>query len=610
LSNSSVVDEFYNIIENALILPEFGTIQEFFEHGFNLTDDDRFKKFELRYSPWITLLCDWFDDFNVDWIFLIFGSQTSKTTFMMGALLYISQYVDGACPALWVMSTENEVRDFVKDRLRNFLDESGKEAIKGNNWKISSFRLYNSSVKCGYASNKTTLRTKPCRFVFGDECGLWRESTSYIKKRTRTFAGKRKGIFATTPPDNPNHHSWKEATIGNFYQWWVECPNCKKIQAILFKHLRWTGKDKTTGAWDYKEVLESTKYQCPFCLAYWDEKNKLNTINTGVGICVDPETYKQVEPTGLKQKTLQISALYSIFTTWGQLAVDFLTAKKGGIESLRIFMTDELAETIKEQGESIQPNKLSKYEANRSKGFIAGYDIYTAGIDVQRKGELFWVVVGWKKGSVYSGHILDYGIASWKDENNKANWNGLMKTFQPFLSNIYRCTIDASDGLVTQEIQDFVTWAGSPFMALKDRGSTYSKKLEFKDTHKGIAGNRKHKFVEKIMFINSGLIKDEIATALTRHPLANGAWTFPKGTELRFYQHLGNEIRINQKGKYKWIPKYSNAPQHWFSALVYATVAKEDVRNLLIEPDITYKKVNKVIHKRGVRNKGGYNIWQ
>jgi phage terminase large subunit GpA-like protein len=199
---------------------------------------------------------------------------------MMGTLLYVSQFVEGAVPVLWTMATEEEVKTFVKERLRNFLDESGKEAINNNQWKMSSFRLYNSSVKCAYASNKTTLRTKPCRFVFGDECGIWKESTDYIKKRTRTFEGKKKGIFSTTPPNSETHHSWQEAKAGNFYQWWLPCHFCGEFQPLNFNNLIFGGK--VDGKWDLDLVRLNTKYKCPHCNNLWDENKKLDMLNLSI----------------------------------------------------------------------------------------------------------------------------------------------------------------------------------------------------------------------------------------------------------------------------------------------------------------------------------------
>lgn len=574
------------------------SISNFFETGFRLTDDDRFKTFELKYTPWIRTLCEWFDDCNTDWIYLIFGSQTSKTTFMMGTLLYIAQYVDGAVPVLWAMSTEDEAKTFVKERLRSFLDESGKEAINNNTWKQSSFRVYNSSVKVGYASNKTSLRSKPCRYVFGDECGIWKESTDYVKKRTRTFEGKKKGIFATTPPDNDTHHSWQEATSGNFYQWAVPCPDCKEYQILNLGNLDFGGK--AYGVWDLDRVRENTKYKCNSCESLWDESKKLDLINQGKPFCVNPHTF---EPCGEKisrQKTLQVSALYSIFTSWGQLACDFLRAKDAGEEALKIFFTDELAQIKKSVDINIKSNQLSVFEEDREKGFKEGYDVYTIGLDVQRKGELYFVLVGWLKGQIISGHILDYDIINWKDVEQKTSWDALLKKIEPYKSQIYRACLDATDGLVSEDIHSLCRWHGDPFRAIRDVGGNQVKKIEYKYLQ-----NKQKTF--PLLQINSTAFKDEISVAFNRKSGEEGAWTFPKKTDLRFYQHLSNEIRITNKGKTKWIPRYANAPQHWFSALVYATAAKEEARQYLIISNILKENVKENFFKR--QRSKGVSIW-
>lgn len=592
-----------SIFSNSLRIPKYSNLYEFFQNGFNLTGDDRFKRFELKYSPWIKVLCEWFENPDIDWIYLIFGSQTSKTTFMMGTLLYISQYIRGAVPILWVMSTEDEVKNFIKERLKSFLNEA---SVKGSNWKTEAFRLFNSSFKAGYATNKTTLRTKPCRFVFGDECGIWRESIAYVKKRTRTFTGKRKGIFATTPPDNPDHHSWKEATAGNFYQWWVPCPQCGEYQSLIFSNLKWGKKDKENG-WDLDKVYNGTKYQCRFCGFFLKEFNKLELINKGRAICVDPATYKQKEELSSRQRTLQISSLYSVFTSWGQLSVDFITAKKAGHEALKIFFTDELAETKREFGETIKKNNMSRFEVDRKMGFKDGFDLYTAGIDVQRKGELFYVILGWKHGSVVSGHILDYGIVGWKDSKGNPEWEALLELFKPFQDKIFRCPLDATDGMVSQDIMDFCYWIGFPFIPLKDTGCNQIRKVEFKSPESVFRGYKKSNPNNLIMTINSKMIKDDIAVAFSRESGSEGSWSFPSNTEERFYQHISNEHRIVRNGKSRWEVRYPNAPNHWFSALVYGVSAITDVRHRLQEKKQSNIKPS-IRLVRKVRNKG-VNLW-
>ena len=114
---AEVIEEQLNTLEEIKIL-------DFFKSGFTLTSDDRFAKFDLSLSPWIAALCEWFDDPKTDWIFLIQGSQTCKTTFMMGVLLHVSQNISGAVPCLWVSSLEEEAKIFVSDRLKPFLEGS------------------------------------------------------------------------------------------------------------------------------------------------------------------------------------------------------------------------------------------------------------------------------------------------------------------------------------------------------------------------------------------------------------------------------------------------------------------------------------------------------
>jgi len=246
---AKAIDEVYESLEPVSII-------DFFETGFELTKDDRFQIFRLEFSPWIRALCHWWDDPLTPWIYLVQGSQTAKTTFMMGVLLYVSRYVSGAVPALWVQSTEEEASLFVSERLRQFLEDAGS-AIQ--NWKKAAFRVGNCPLKVGFATTKNALRSKPARFLFGDETALWKELVSYVKKRARTYIGRQKGIFGSTPPDNPDHHSWASAIEGNFYQWWVECPICQHKQPLLLRNLKWKGK-REDGSWDYSEVKKTAHY--------------------------------------------------------------------------------------------------------------------------------------------------------------------------------------------------------------------------------------------------------------------------------------------------------------------------------------------------------------
>ncbi len=598
------------IYENSIIEKRYKNLEGFFEDGFSLTSDDRFGKFRLEYSPWIRALCGWFEEPATDWIYLIQGSQTCKTTFLMGTLLYISQFVSGAVPCLWVQSTEDEAKQFISERLRLFLDESGKDAIKEKRWKQEAFRVHNAPVKVGYATAIATLRTKPARYIFGDECGIWKIPISYVKKRTRTFAGRRKGFFSTTPPFEGTHFSWKDATSCNFYQWWLPCPACGEFQTLKFANIKFEGK-QPDGAWDYDQVKQTAYYECEHCGNHIKEKQKLELINRGKLVCVDPNTYRLVPEKACDSKTLQISSLYSIFTSWGELAVEFIKAKHAGIEALKIFYTDELAESPREFGESFKETDLSKYIdlARPSRRSIPGVDLITIGVDVQRKGELYFCVIAWKSGTIPSGHILEYGRIPWKNAQGDAEWNDLTTVVGQY-ENVCSVALDSSDGFVTRDIYDFVNWAGAPYLAIKD-SSSQNVPVQYSSLEIDPITKNRMAFGQKIMLVHSAMIKDDIATAFKRNLGSPGAWSFPADTSEEFLKHLTNEHRTTEKRGIKtisvWKPKYSNAPQHWFSALVYGTAAMYEYKGYLQErrqESVAKKRENEVESKRWINVEG------
>lgn len=512
------------------------------------------------------------------------GSQVSKTTFMMGVLLYVSLYVRGAVPCLWVQATEELAKVFMGKRLRRFLEKSGEEALKGDKWKNEAFRVNNSEVKVGISTSEATLRTHPARFIFGDEFSIWVESIAYVKQRARTFEGCSKGIFVSTPPKDPSHHCVGEMRSGNWWQWWVPCQKCGERQPLLFMNLKWYERDHEDDSWDYERVEKTARFKCRNCGDLWSEDQKLDIINLGRPVCVDYRTYEPKEPKKCNTDALQIGGMYSVFTSWGNLAVKFLTANASGPEAIKRFITDELAEIPEAEGESLKDQEIGKYiDSARPSGMVQGYQLYTAGIDVQRAGKLYYVIMGWKRGSMISGHVLKYGVLYWREATGKFNWNPLLQEFGAWQNYLYRVALDSTDGVVTQDIFDFCHWAGKPYIALKDTGMKQLVKVSMRNIGEFKAGENYNNQVA--MVINSSLIKDEIAAALRRAPGEVGAWSFPADTSEEFLQHLTNEHRatVRSSGRLisKWVPRWSSAPQHFFSALVYATAAMEDQRYML-----------------------------
>ena len=114
--------DIYNLTEESFALPKYANITNFFNDGFELPEGEVLKRFDISYSPWILELCGWFTDPLVEKLYLVQGSQTSKTSFLMGVLLFVSQYIYGNPRVMWIQSTDDEAELFISKRLKPFLD--------------------------------------------------------------------------------------------------------------------------------------------------------------------------------------------------------------------------------------------------------------------------------------------------------------------------------------------------------------------------------------------------------------------------------------------------------------------------------------------------------
>ncbi len=234
-----------------------------------------------------------------------------------------------------------------------------------------------------------------------------------------------------------------------------------------------------------------------------------------------------------------------------------------------------------------------------------------------------YTIVGWKANkSRISGHVIDYGVCRWRDEKDAFFWDEFLEVIEKYQQYLGKVGIDATDGVVESEIYDFCYTNGRQFIPIKDAGN-----LSNKYSHKRISDlpaykkNPRYKkyFSQEVLSIKSSSYKDDLVSAFCRDPEDDDAWTFPRGTKDNYFTHLLNEhrkrVKVGGRMVEKWMPKYSGAPQHWFSSLVYATAVMDIYRHHLqagLRERVVKKKnqdagvqVQTRTRSRRVRNRGG-----
>lgn len=576
------------------------TFDSFLRSRFELNETDVFPFYNPDITPWHYQIAKWVDDPTVEWIYLFQGSQTGKTTIEMAALLYFSKRE--AINIFWAMDTRDSVKRFIKERLRPFLDGYDDSAINSKTWKIEAFRLFQSCVLAAYGSTEESFRSYSAQVLIGDECSAWEFPISLYKKRARMFkgTGKCKGLFASTPPETKDHPFWTEASAENFHCWEVRCDCGGFFRISPRKHVVWDLAAKRGDTWDMERVKATTKVICPHCgLAHPDE-HRIKMVQGGRAQMVDPNTFEPVDgkPMG-DSRTLQVSSWNSHKTSWGENAVMFLKAERE--KTMRVYIRDELAE-VPGLGEDeelpIRGHTLDHLiNPSRKRGWQDGYDLYTAGVDIQKKSN-FWVLWGWRKGLVITGHLLDHGNPHWGEQ---INLDVLKEIFSMNLGKIAAVAIDVSDGKVTQIVESWCLSSLHPFMPLTDKGNRQASRIMFHPIMIDPTKQTKldSSYYPKRISINSVIIKDEISSAFERSFGEEGAWTLPVDTEEQLKQHFCNEKRAIRDGKVTWEPRYSGAPQHYFSAAVYGVAARSQF-DVYLQETVESIKPPERAHRRGV----------
>ena len=364
-------------------------------------------RFDFDQAPWTRAVCKWWTDSDVRTIWLIQGSQTCKTTIMMLLGLYAAKHDPG--PGMWIGAVEDEVGKFVLQRFKPFLEaaDPSTRTKRKSDWRTTDLRIFGRMLMhFAWATSGRRLRSWPCRYIFGDECGIWPvtlpnigDVLQYIKKRQRRFKKKKKAIFGTTPA-SALHPTWKAAIASNFYRWHVPCPHCGHLQYLSFDRVKFGHCRDEHGEWVKERILQQAFYECEKCHDRCTERDKTWMINRGELACVDPDTGEAREhDIGNDSVALQVPATYSLYTTWGELAVMFLDAKEAGPEALKVFVTDELAEPSREAVDVPTASAIEEaIDHERAAGTVPDNVLaITAGVDVQ-KNRMYWTVRGWGPG--------------------------------------------------------------------------------------------------------------------------------------------------------------------------------------------------------------------
>lgn len=240
-----------------------------------------------------------------------------------------------------------------------------------------------------WARSPSTLADKNIRVGFANEIDKWAHASTateadplkLFSDRFKDYQSVRKIVFESTPTIAGKSRVETYRKGGTDRALFVPCPSCRFFQKLLFNPDRLPYDDANPG--------ESARYVCVNCGASVENHNRPWMIRRGVwipagGAPIHEEALKIAEdavrgerasektwhsepwhdlpPNTNTRESYQLSSLYALSLTWGDIAVEFINSK-GKPQLLRNFINQWLGETWELRRGKSTPEQIAERSA-------------------------------------------------------------------------------------------------------------------------------------------------------------------------------------------------------------------------------------------------------
>lgn len=354
-------------------------------------------------APYQRGIMDAFSDPAVETVVAMCSAQVGKTEVVNNVLGYFIH--QDPSPIMVVQPTIQMAEAWSKTRLAPMLRDT--PVLRDRVADVKSRDSGNTILDKVFAGGILAIRgsnapaglaSQPIRVVLDDEVDRFDESAGtegdpvdLAWKRTTTFTGRRKqGNFST--PGIKGHSriekGWNESDQRHFK---VPCPHCGEFQALSWAQVSFD-----------PESPEGAFYGCRACGGVITDAHKPEMLRHG---------YWEATAPFRGTAGFHLNELYSPWRRFGQVAADFIKAKKRGPESLKVWVNTSLGEPWDlREGDALQAEGLAARA--RASSYLSGtvpdrVGLLVAAVDVQEDRLELMV---WGVGEGEESWIIDHRI--------------------------------------------------------------------------------------------------------------------------------------------------------------------------------------------------------
>ncbi|XWN32167.1 MAG: phage terminase large subunit family protein [Devosia sp.] len=354
-------------------------------------------------------------------VVLMKGAQLGATEAGLNWLGYVMQHAPGT--ALLVMPSLDMVKRNTRTRIDPMIETTHAlhnlvapaKSRHASNTTFAKEFPGGTLVMTG-ANSAAALRSTPARYVFMDEVDGFPadvdaegDPVALAVQRTVTFKGRRRIFLCSTPTVAGASRIEAAFREGDQRLYHVPCLHCGDMQPISWARVRWPKGGR------HKAYLA-----CDRCGGVMEETDKPKLLSAG--------EWRPTAPGDGRTASFHLSALYSPFETWAEIAYE-QKASKGDPARLRAWVNLKLGEPHEDlAAKPIDPHGLL---ARREQWDAVpnAVVVVTAGVDVQID-RLEVEIVGWGIGE--ETWSLGYRVL-WGDPAESQVWEDLDRIIaEPF----------------------------------------------------------------------------------------------------------------------------------------------------------------------------------
>ena len=571
---------FQRVIKKSLAIPEPLTVSQWAERYRILDDSSNISgKWSNEITPYLTEIMDSFNDPGIREIYFCKSTQVGGTEALINILGYL--LMNAPSPTMIVYPNDDLAKDVSNGRLKpafSLIPEIRRIFLE-NQSKELRLKFRPMTIYLRGALSPAKLASVAIKYLFFDEIDKMggaskKEASPYslAMERIKTYKSQSK-VYACSTPTLKDNYIWRlHENADEVRHYFVPCPHCGEMIELKWKQILYD-KDPEKKLSPYDRA-KTAQYVCQECGCVIRDSDKPHMLRNG--------QWKAVQKRGNgKPKTVGfwINSLYSIFTTWSEIAEEFIKSKDNP-DDLQNFVNSWLAEPWEDTKLKTNADLVMERQTEEEEYVVPEWaKLLTAGVDVQENC-LYWSIRAW--GNYTTSQNIAHGQAfSFREVERIMNLKYAMQDGTEMIVNL--ALIDSGND--ADAVYDFC--ADNSDWAMPCKGASNPMRSNF--TISKINKSDSKAYGANLVIVDGGKYKDMIAGRMRREN-GEGSWMVYKGCDLEYAEQVTAEHKVNVrmgngKTKLAWVQKTSHAANHYLDCEVYALAAADilGVRTLHLE---------------------------